>query len=44
VADATPLPEGDKAAQLVMSLPMNPYLTEGDQVKIVNSVVKAISQ
>jgi UDP-2-acetamido-2-deoxy-ribo-hexuluronate aminotransferase len=44
VADITPLPEGDKAAQVVMSLPMNPYLTEDDQVKIVNSVVKAIAQ
>ena len=44
VADLSALPEGDKAAQLVMSLPMNPYLTEDDQVKIVNSVVKAISQ
>jgi UDP-2-acetamido-2-deoxy-ribo-hexuluronate aminotransferase len=44
VADATPLPEGDKAAHLVMSLPMNPYLTESDQVKIVSSVVKAITQ
>jgi UDP-2-acetamido-2-deoxy-ribo-hexuluronate aminotransferase len=43
VADASPLPEGDKAAQFVMSLPMNPYLTEGDQVKIVNAVVKAIT-
>jgi UDP-2-acetamido-2-deoxy-ribo-hexuluronate aminotransferase len=43
VADLSELPEGDKAAQLVMSLPMNPYLTENDQVKIVNSVVKAIS-
>ena len=44
VADASPLPEGDKAAQFVMSLPMNPYLIEGDQVKIVNAVVKAITQ
>jgi UDP-2-acetamido-2-deoxy-ribo-hexuluronate aminotransferase len=44
VADSTPLPEGDKAAQLVMSLPMNPYLTENDQVKIVNAVVTALSQ
>ena len=43
VADASPLPEGDKAAQFVMSLPMNPYLTEGDQVKIINAVVKAIT-
>jgi UDP-2-acetamido-2-deoxy-ribo-hexuluronate aminotransferase len=44
VADATPLPGGDKAAQFVMSLPMNPYLTENDQVKIVNAVVTALSQ
>jgi UDP-2-acetamido-2-deoxy-ribo-hexuluronate aminotransferase len=44
VADSTPLPGGDKAAQLVMSLPMNPYLTENDQVKIVNAVVTALSQ
>lgn len=44
VADSNPLPEGDKAALQVMSLPMNPYLTEDDQVKIVNAVVEAISQ
>lgn len=43
VADSNPLPEGDNAAQLVMSLPMNPYLTEDNQVKIVNSVIEAIS-
>lgn len=44
VADATPLPIGDKVSQLVMSLPMHPYLAEDDQVKIVNKVVEAISQ
>ncbi|WP_353439139.1 DegT/DnrJ/EryC1/StrS aminotransferase family protein [Polynucleobacter sp. UK-FUSCHL-C3] len=44
VADATLLPEGDKAAQFVMSLPMNPYLTEDDQVTIVDAVIKALSQ
>ena len=44
VADPNPLPVGDKVAQIVMSLPMHPYLTKDDQVKIVNAVVEAIAQ
>jgi UDP-2-acetamido-2-deoxy-ribo-hexuluronate aminotransferase len=43
VADTTPLPVGDKVSQLVMSLPMHPYLDEIDQVKIVSKVVEAMS-
>jgi UDP-2-acetamido-2-deoxy-ribo-hexuluronate aminotransferase len=43
VADETPLPIGDKVSQLVMSLPMHPYLAEDDQVKIVGKVVEAVS-
>lgn len=44
VADSNPLPVGDKVAQVVMSLPMHPYLTKEDQIKIVSAVVKAIAQ
>lgn len=40
VADiAASLPFGDEAAEHVMSLPMHPYLTSEDQVKIVECLV-----
>jgi UDP-2-acetamido-2-deoxy-ribo-hexuluronate aminotransferase len=44
VADSTILPEGDKVAQIVMSLPMHPYLTEDKQAQIVQSVISVISR
>jgi len=39
--DSVHLPIGDKTAEVVMSLPMHPYLDEGDQRKIVD-VLKAL--
>ncbi|OZA42165.1 MAG: aminotransferase DegT [Polynucleobacter sp. 17-46-58] len=44
VADPTILPVGDKVAQIVMSLPMHPYLSEDKQVQIVQSVISVISR
>ena len=42
VADATAqLPVGDAVAEKVMSLPMHPYMTEEDQQKVVEVLVKA---
>ena len=39
--DSVHLPVGDKTAEVVMSLPMHPYLEESDQRKIVD-VLKAL--
>jgi len=39
--DSVHLPVGDKTAEVVMSLPMHPYLDESDQRKIVD-VLKAL--
>jgi len=39
--DSVYLPEGDKTAEVVMSLPMHPYLDESDQRKIV-AVLKEV--
>lgn len=41
VDDSVHLPVGDKTAEVVMSLPMHPYLEENDQRKVVG-VLKAL--
>jgi UDP-2-acetamido-2-deoxy-ribo-hexuluronate aminotransferase len=42
VADAqAQLPFGDRAAQMVLSLPMHPYLTEKDQVLVVETLISS---
>jgi UDP-2-acetamido-2-deoxy-ribo-hexuluronate aminotransferase len=39
VADpAADLPAGDEAARVVMSLPMHPYMSEGDQTRVVEAL------
>jgi len=35
-------PESEKASNQVVSLPMHPFLTEGDQVKVVDAVKRAL--
>jgi UDP-2-acetamido-2-deoxy-ribo-hexuluronate aminotransferase len=43
VGDSTILPVGDKFAQIAISLPMHPHLTEDEQKHIVQSVISATS-
>lgn len=38
--DSAQLPIGDQTAEVVMSLPMHPYLDEGDQQKIVDVLAR----
>ena len=35
-------PESEKVSKEIMSLPMNPYLTEGEQVYITNALKNII--
>lgn len=42
--DAAHLPEGDAAAEEVISLPMHPYLGENDQAAIVDALAVAIGK
>jgi UDP-2-acetamido-2-deoxy-ribo-hexuluronate aminotransferase len=37
---AASLPVGDRMAEQVMSLPMHPYLSEGDQMKVIKGLVE----
>ena len=36
------MPESERAAEEVLSIPMHPYLTEETQVKIVDAIDQAI--
>jgi len=43
VADAAAdLPQGDRAADEVLSLPMHPYMSEGDQGRVIDAVTTAV--
>lgn len=43
VADAAAnLPQGDRAADEVLSLPMHPYMSEGDQGRVIDAVTAAV--
>jgi UDP-2-acetamido-2-deoxy-ribo-hexuluronate aminotransferase len=45
VADASAhLPEGDRAAEEVLSLPMHPYMTNADRNSIIDAVLTAVLQ
>jgi UDP-2-acetamido-2-deoxy-ribo-hexuluronate aminotransferase len=43
-AENVHLPLGDAAAQQVISLPMHPYITAGDQERIATELLKAIGE
>jgi UDP-2-acetamido-2-deoxy-ribo-hexuluronate aminotransferase len=43
VADSTVLPEGDRAAEQVLSLPIHPYLTEADQGQVIECLLSAVN-
>lgn len=44
VADAAAyLPEGDQAAETVISLPMHPYMTGNDQQRVIDALLGAVS-
>jgi dTDP-4-amino-4,6-dideoxygalactose transaminase len=38
------MPESERAADNIFSLPMHPYLTEEDQVKIVKPIISYIER
>lgn len=42
--DQARLPEGDAAAEEVISLPMHPYLNEGDQAAIIDALTVAVGK
>ena len=42
--DAAILPEGDAAAEAVISLPMHPYLSEDDQARVVGALASAVGR
>ena len=42
--DGAHLPVGDAAAEQVISLPMHPYLGEGDQAKVVDALAAAVGK